>query len=365
MKTLATLLLIIPFTFGSCQDKYPELADGVYAEFNTNKGTFVAKLYADATPLTVANFIALAEGTNEMVDSTYAGKKFYNGLTFHRVMADFMIQGGDPLASGQGGPGYRFPDEFVDSLKHDGPGILSMANYGPGGTNGSQFFVTLVPTPWLDGRHSIFGEIVIGQDVVETIGVVETTKPGDKPVEDVIMNEVNIIRKGKLDLPSFVMQMEEIERENQEKQERLAKIAAATTATLQPLAEQSEELASGLRIYWNQRGRAMRPTEGSTVLVNCTGYFKNGDLFFTTHQSVAEKYEAFDPTNEYVPMEPKYSPDAALIPGFREALLMMSPGDKATVFIPSHLAYGAAGRAPVIPPNADLIFEIELAGVKQ
>ena len=189
MKKGAFLILILSLGLASCQENnYPNLEKGVYAEFNTNKGIFVAKLYHEETPLTVANFVELAEGRNELVDSAYKGKKYYDGLTFHRIIKNFMIQGGDPLGTGSGNPGYTFPDEFSDNLKHDKKGILSMANSGPG-TNGSQFFITLKETPWLDGKHSVFGEIAIGQDVVDSLGLVETSKPGDKPVEAVIINK--------------------------------------------------------------------------------------------------------------------------------------------------------------------------------
>ena len=160
MKKLSFLIIILSLSFGACQNKYPDLDDGVYAEFITNKGTFVAKLYNEATPLTVASFVELAEGKNEMVDSLYKGKKYFNGLIFHRVIKDFMIQGGDPLGTGSGNPGFKFPDEIVDTLKHTGKGILSMANSGQN-TNGSQFFITQKETPWLDGKHTVFGEIVI------------------------------------------------------------------------------------------------------------------------------------------------------------------------------------------------------------
>ena len=146
MKKIAFLLVIVTLTLVSCGSKYPDLGDGVYAEFVTNKGTFVAKLYNEATPLTVSNFVSLAEGTNGMIDSTYKGKKFYNGLTFHRVIKDFMIQGGDPSGDGSGNPGYRFPDEIVDTLNFEKKGLLAMANSGPE-TNGSQFFITLKETP--------------------------------------------------------------------------------------------------------------------------------------------------------------------------------------------------------------------------
>lgn len=366
MKKLTLLFLLISLTLASCENKYPDLTDGVYAEFVTNKGTFVAKLYHEDTPLTVANFIALAEGNNTMVDSTFKGKKFFNGLTFHRVIKDFMIQGGDPKGDGSGNPGYRFPDEFVDSLAHSKKGILSMANSGPD-TNGSQFFITLKETPWLDGKHSVFGEIVIGQEIVDSIGAMETTKPGDKPVETVTMQEVNIINKGNIKVASFTEAMENIEKKTKEKEERIAKVAAAKAVELAAVLEEAETFPSGIKIYWNTKGTEAKPAEGSKVLMNYAGYLTNGMLFDSNLLDVTEAYEAVDHRKVdggmYSPTATDYSPDARLIPGFREGLLAMTIGDKITLMIPSHLAYGERGYPPVIAPDSDLIFELELVGI--
>ena len=369
MRKLPLLLLILPFVFGACQNnKYPELGDGVFAEFVTNKGTFVAKLYNDQTPLTVANFVSLANGTNEMVDSAYAGKPYFDGLTFHRVIKDFMIQGGDPLGNGTGNPGYRFPDEFVDSLVHNRKGLLSMANSGPG-TNGSQFFVTLKETPWLNGKHSIFGEVVLGQDIVDQIGTVATSKPGDVPVEPIIMQTVSITTNGNVKVASFTGEMERMEEVKKEKEERIAKVAAATVEGFAPLKEKAETLESGLQIYWNERGEGPKPAEGSKILMNYEGYFSNGELFDTSVFEVAEKYEAVDHRKTdaglYAPQASEYSKEARLIPGFREGLLQMTKGDKVTLFIPSHLGYGDRGYPPVIPPNSDLVFVLELVDIVQ
>ena len=145
----------------SCQDKYPKLKDGIYAEFNTSKGTMLARLFYKKTPYTVANFVSLADGTNTLVDSLFKGKKFYDGTTFYRVVDSFMIQGGDPLETGYGNPGYRFDDEFVPDLKHDKPGVLGMANSGPN-TNGSQFYITEIVKPSLDNVHTVFGKLILG-----------------------------------------------------------------------------------------------------------------------------------------------------------------------------------------------------------
>ena len=181
LLSLAFIALII--TAGISKEKKPKLPDGLYANIITSKGEILLKLEMDSTPLTVANFVGLAEGK---IKNTFRapGKPYYDSLKFHRVLADFMIQGGDPLGNGSGGPGYMFKDEFRVTLKHTGPGILSMANRGPT-TNGSQFFITHKKTQWLDGKHTVFGHVVKGQDVVNAI------------VQNDLIISVKIIRKGK------------------------------------------------------------------------------------------------------------------------------------------------------------------------
>ena len=171
------------------------LKPGVYAKFVTTEGNFTIQLFDKDAPNTVANFVALAEGTKEWTDprtGQKVKKPYYNGLIFHRVMDNFMIQGGDPLGQGTGGPGYKFADEFSPKLKHSKAGILSMANSGPN-TNGGQFFITLVPTPWLDGKHSVFGEVDEGMAVVEKIGKTKTL-PGDRPAKEIVITSVTIER---------------------------------------------------------------------------------------------------------------------------------------------------------------------------
>jgi peptidyl-prolyl cis-trans isomerase A (cyclophilin A) len=170
---------------------------GTYAHFETSLGNFTIELFEKEAPQTVANFAGLAEGTKAWSDPETSkqveGKPFFDGLIFHRVIDGFMIQGGDPTGTGRGGPGYRFADEFSPKLKHDKEGTLSMANAGPN-TNGSQFFITLGPTPHLNGRHSVFGQVVEGMDVVKAIGKTPTSGPGDRPVTDVVMKKVRIER---------------------------------------------------------------------------------------------------------------------------------------------------------------------------
>jgi peptidyl-prolyl cis-trans isomerase A (cyclophilin A) len=187
------MLLVVPAVFAQEKKK---LNPGVYAHFETSMGNFTAELFEKQAPNTVANFIGLAEGTKEWKDprtgQSMKGKPFYDGLIFHRVIADFMIQGGDPLGNGTGNPGYRFNDEFSPSLKHSQKGRLSMANSGPN-TNGSQFFITLAPTDWLDGKHSVFGQVVSGIEVVDAIGKTRTGAQ-DRPVTPVVTKQVRIER---------------------------------------------------------------------------------------------------------------------------------------------------------------------------
>ncbi len=366
MKKLSFLLLILSLGFVSCQNDYPDLEDGLYAEFKTNKGVFVAKLYNEKTPLTVANFVDLAEGNNELVDSIYKGKKYYNGLTFHRIIKDFMIQGGDPLGTGSGSPGYKFSDEFLPELKMDRKGILAMANAGPG-TNGSQFFITLKPTPQLNNRHTVFGEIVLGQEIVDSLGLVEVNKQGNKPVSPVIINELNIIRKGKINLNSFSEEMAIAENKIEEKQASILKVASENALRLEKALETAEETPSGLKIVFTEKGDGVKPVEGSKIKMNYAGYLTNGSLFDSNIEEVAKKFNTWDQRRSdgggYAPMPSDYSKSAQLIAGFREGLLMMSVGDKATLLIPAHLAYGERGIPNVIPPNSDLIFELELVEI--
>ena len=371
MKTKSLfLLLTLAMTLFACNEEYPELEDGMYAEFNTSLGPIVAELYFEETPMTVASFVSLAEGTSKMVDSTYKGKKYYDGLIFHRVIDGFMIQGGDPTGTGSGGPGYKYPDEFVDSLSHESKGILSMANAGPG-TNGSQFFITLAPVEQLDGRHTVFGRVVKGQDVVDSIGKVETG-PRDRPVKDVVMNEVNIIRKGSAAKnfdasKEFESQLADMEAEKEAAEKKMQEMADKKAEEFETLEAKADSLESGLKVYFENKGDGEKPNNGQSIKVNYEGYFADGTLFDTNKEDLAKEFNLYNERRAaqggYGPATMVYGPDAPMIPGFKEGIQQMKIGDEAVIFIPSHLGYGERGAGGVIPPNTDLIFRIALVGM--
>ncbi len=371
-------------TLMSCGDRYPDLEDGLYAEFVTSMDTMVVKLHYDKTPVTVANFVLLAEGNHPMVDSVFKGKKFYNGLIFHRVMDNFMIQGGDPTGTGSGSPGYRFGDEFDETLKHDKPGVLSMANSGPN-TNGSQFFITEKETPWLDNIHTVFGEVVLGLDVQDSISNVKVG-PGNRPIKDVVIKEVNIIRKGydarnfdalktwETELPKLEekakQKAEEARKKAEEARKKAEEKANAAAAEILPILNdyksKSIASASGLMSYTITKGNGPKPKQGNTVKVYYEGYFIDGKLFDSNRKEIEEKYGKLNPQKEqrgmYDPMPMQISPDAQMIAGFKESVANMHEGDKAYFYIPSYLAYGENGRGS-IKPNTDLIFIIEMVEI--
>lgn len=315
----------------------PAAGDGIFAEIDTNKGKITLQLEYEKTPITVANFISLAEGTNTFVtDAKLKGKPFYDGLKFHRVIKDFMIQGGDPMGNGSGGPGYKFKDEIVSDLKHKSAGILSMANSGPA-TNGSQFFITHKETPWLDGKHTVFGHVTSGMEIVNSI-----------EQNDVIM-KVTIIRKGgsakKFDaakvFSDYFGNKDAVEKLEREKEE--AARAAANATVLKEFAS-GKTTASGLKYIALQEGTGAKPVSTSNVKVHYTGTLTNGKVF----DSSVERGEPVDfPLNR-------------VIPGWTEGLQLMPEGSKYKFFIPYNLAYGERAMGDVIPAKSDLIFEIEL-----
>jgi peptidyl-prolyl cis-trans isomerase A (cyclophilin A) len=382
-KSITTFFgILLLLSNSSCQNKYPELGDGLFAEFATTKDTMVVQLFYKKVPLTVANFVGLAEGTHPQLADSLKGKPYYNGTIFHRVIDQFMIQGGDPTATGMGDPGYKFGDEFDETLKHDKPGILSMANSGPA-TNGSQFFITEVPTPHLDNRHAVFGQVVKGLEVQDSISNVAVAPGSNKPLEDVEILAVNIIRQGfgakgfdaaktwEKELPLLEeKRLKKIE-EAKKEAERLKKIAEekmeAAAAEILPVLEDYKSKAtatdSGLLTYTITEGNGEKPALGSVVKLYYEGYFADGKLFSTNVKDIDVKCGTYNDQKEqrgmYNQMPMKFSADAQMIPGFKEGVLAMTKGQKSFFYLPSHLAYGENGRGP-IKPNSDLIFIVEL-----
>ena len=318
---------------GMAQSK---LKDGLYAKFDTEKGEIICLLEYEKTPLTVTNFVALAEGTKDLGGGAKAkGDRFYDGLKFHRVIPDFMIQGGCPLGTGTGGPGYTFPDEIDPSLKHAKPGVLSMANAGPG-TNGSQFFITHVATPWLDGKHTVFGHVVSGMDVVNQVA-------GDD-----LLNSVEIIRVGE-DAENFETTQETFENllanlDNNKREKELAALEAEQEAIKKQWPD-AVTTPSGLKYVVVEEGEGDNPQSGSVVTVHYTGKLMDGKKFDSS-------YDRGQPIDFPVGQ-------GQVIKGWDEALLGMKKGEKRVLIIPSDLGYGPSGRGP-IPPNATMIFDVEL-----
>lgn len=381
MRRVHVLVIVLSIAlFGCKSSKYSDLGDGVFADIQTSKGDIVVKLEYQLTPVTVANFVSLAEGENPFVSEEYKDKKYYDGLTFHRVMKDFMIQGGDPLASGTGGPGYNIIDEFNDSLIHDRKGLLSMANPGPPNTNGSQFFITHAATPWLDGEHTIFGEVVVGLNIVDSIAITPVAAQ-NKPTELMVMNKVEIIRNGKdakkFDATAvmtefFAKEGERLAALEKEKQAKMAAALEAKKALVTEIATQKSKatlLPSGLRIMSLVNSDNDKIRVGSKVFVNYAGFLENGTLFDSNIREIAEGYGNYEEIDRmhrgnYSPAVMDYSPDAGLAAGFREGLLTMKIGDKIRIFVPPHLGYGEQGSGP-IPPSSDLVFDLEITGLRE
>jgi peptidylprolyl isomerase len=368
MKKKILLLLIVIALFYSCKDEHSNLPDGLYAKIETNKGDIILQLNFKKAPITVANFVTLAEGKNDFVtNKNLKNKPFFDGLKFHRVIKDFMIQTGDPLGTGSGDTGYKFKDEFSD-LTFDKSGVLAMANSGAA-TNSSQFFITHLATPWLQDKHTIFGQVVEnGMDVVNKIE------------QEDFVKKVTIIRNGeeakKFNAVKIFNNYFALEAKNQNKKaavdaenkkvynEKYKTVREEQIAYFTDLKTKSTRTPKGLEYVITKKSGGKKPAGGTNVFIHYAGFLEDGELFDTSIASVAKTFGKYDENraaqNGYQPIPFQAGKRDGMIPGFIEGLEQLSLGDKAVLFIPSRLGYGAAGAGGVIPPNANIIFEIEL-----
>ena len=310
------------------------MENGIYAKFNTAKGEILVKLTHDLTPGTVGNFVGLAEGQLENSVKPM-GTPYYNGLKFHRVIPDFMIQGGCPQGTGTGDAGYKFDDEFHPSLKHDRPGVLSMANAGPG-TNGSQFFITHIPTNWLDGKHTVFGHVVEGQDVVDAVEGSDA------------LNSIEIIRVG--EEAKNWNAVEAFITFTGSREKRLAEQKKTAEDALEKLAAGFQKTDSGLRYQIIQKGSGKQTEKGKMVSVHYQGSLENGEVFDSSYKRKQ-------------PIDFKLGA-GQVIEGWDEGVALLKVGDKARFVIPAYLGYGSRGAGGVIPADATLVFDVELMDVK-
>lgn len=362
MRKLALIPILLTLinckTLEIDKETYKSLPDGLYANMQTSKGDLIVKFDDKDAPVTVANFVGLAEGKIE--NKVKAAKvPYYDGTIFHRVIKDFMIQGGDPQGTGAGDPGYKFDDE-KNELKHTGKGILSMANSGPN-TNGSQFFITEVATPWLDGRHTIFGKVVKGHDVIDTIANVEKGAQ-DKPKEDIVLQKVSIFSKGdaykKYDAAKIFNEGKGKIQENNKA--ILDKIEADRLKKLKDFQDNQDKLvnemkagmtptSSGLFYKITKKTDGAAPQVGGNVAVHYAGKLVDGAEF----------------DNSFKRGEPIEIPIGVgqVIKGWDEGILLMKQGETATLLIPPTLGYGERGAGGVIPANAWLVFDVELVSV--
>ncbi|MFY0631219.1 MAG: peptidylprolyl isomerase [Flavobacteriaceae bacterium] len=362
MKKLIYVFLVAT-VFTACSDNYKDLEDGLYADMETDKGTIIMKLYPEQVPLTVANFVTLAEGTNPMVPDSIKGKKYFDGLGFHRLVPDFIVQGGDPSGTGSGPlPGYRFRNELVKELRHDSKGVVSMANGGGTTTNGSQFFITYKATPWLDGFtntgelkdcskprvscHSVFGKVVKGLETVDSLAQYDMIK------------KVTIVRKGAKAKAFDAVEVfkTEMARGPEIEKARLAKIQADEKARYEKFLADKEvfykkmdidkatRLASGVQVITYKKGTGKKFNSARAAAMDFTIYLANGKLLQSTNGKAP-----FEFTLDERP----------LITGVTQALKKMKVGGKVRLFIPYYLAWGERGGNG-IPPKADVIFEFEL-----
>lgn len=341
------------------KETYEGLNDGLYANLQTTKGNMIVKLEDKKAPVTVANFIGLAEGKIDN-KAKAKGVPYYDGTIFHRVIKDFMIQGGDPQGTGMGDPGYKFEDERND-LKHTGKGILSMANSGPN-TNGSQFFITEVATPWLDGRHTIFGKVVKGEDVIDAIANVEKG-PQDKPKTDIVLEKVSVFSKGdeykNYDAAKTFTEGKAkiaennkafLAKEEADKKKKEEEFKANQEKMVENMKAGMQKTESGLYYKITKTTDGKAPKAGDNVSVHYAGKLVDGSEFDSS-------FKRNEPIEIPIGM-------GRVIKGWDEGILLLKEGETATLLIPPAMGYGERGAGGVIPPNAWLIFDVELVKVK-
>ena len=306
------------------------MKEGLFAQIKTSRGVIEIQLEFEKTPGTVGNFVGLSIGKIKNSNKDL-GKPYYDGLKFHRVISDFMIQGGCPIGTGTGDPGYKFDDEFNIDLKHNKPGILSMANSGPA-TNGSQFFITHIETPWLDNKHTVFGHVTDGLDVVNSIAQ-----------DDEIINiKINAVGE-KAQSFDAVKAFEDF---NKLKDARINEQKKRTEKLLNDLSDGYSKTDSGLMYKFLDNKNSNKPTKGEKVKVHYKGMLLDGTVFDSS-------FKRNQPIEFTLGV-------GQVIKGWDEGISLLGVGDKASFIIPSDLAYGESGAGGVIPANAPLIFEVEL-----
>ncbi len=333
----AILLALVVLSTGCAQSKGKKMKaiegkEGLFANISTSKGDILVELYYKEAPLTVTNFVGLAEGT---LDAT-KGKKFYEGLKFHRVIADFMIQGGDPQGTGAGGPGYKFPDEPVNGLVFDKPGKLAMANAGPG-TNGSQFFITHVPTDWLNYKHTIFGAVVDG----ESQKVVNTVAQGDE------IKSITIIRQG-AEAEKFTATQADFDKLVPVAKDAVKKFKEAQIAEV---IKGCEKTSNGVYFQIVKEGSGNAIGNGKKVTCEYQGYLPDGQIFDASKKFHPQGHEPL----EFVVGA------GQMIPGFDQMVSQMKVGETRKMVIPPELAYGSRGIPQAgIPGDSYICFDVTL-----
>lgn len=358
MRLLFTAVFTLVFAmFSISQSKELKLEKGLYANISTNKGDIFVKLHHEEAPLTVANFVGLAEGKLKVFDSIKIKKPYYEGVVFHRVIDNFMIQGGDPTGTGNGGPGYRFWDEADNGIPHT-KGSLSMANAGAN-TNGSQFFITHLPTPHLNGKHTVFGQVLEGQAVVDAIeqgDTIKSVKIVKKGFKNKLFYNPSKVFKREFEIKEALVENERLQAEKLKAQNKVRLIEAKAKSEeeykayfydmvkeFEPDAIQTE---SGLVYVIHKEGEGDLAERGDDVSLHYLGELVYGEKFDSSYDRNA-------------PLDFKYL-EMGLIPGFNEGVGLSKKGTKIDLYIPYFLGYGKSGRRPQIEPYADLIFKIEV-----